>query len=71
MVHACGCNEISSRRWEVNFGAKVALDEEVQKRQNGVSDLDFENQVKVQRSRNIRFSISRAVFNAESKCLVY
>ena len=49
----CVCNEISSRCRELIFGMKVAVDSEAQKCQYVVQDLDLENEVKVQRLRNL------------------
>ena len=46
------CKEISSRYWDADFWLWVVLDGGSTKCQNGVRDLDLENEVKVQRARN-------------------
>ena len=61
-----GPNEMSSRCLEADFGVEAVW--QVQKCQNHVYDvdLDLENDVSVQRSRNFHWHL----FIAESKCLV-
>ena len=52
-VYVSVCSEISSRCW---VGVEIDLNGEVQKCQNGVLDIDSENEVRMQRSQNFKWS---------------